>query len=669
MFSDENKSSSLAGYLNRYDYVILDTCSLMEDGFAPFMDALVNAKTYLKDDRHIVIYHECLQELKKHSKDRSRDTARIAAKRAMKIIRKVKWKRIFEFPKKEKNPNFADNIIYVNVSQRRITQKILVITQDRKLADDLRKLNNLDSQQGRKVSVMKITNEGALDLNLGNKPKHNIHRDYDDFSPFKRERPVFAKAKKVDFDELANKAKLGDDRLWANIHNNNYPFDRKKADIEAQLSLLEKLPEDKKKAIKLRLNEIHLKEELANKPEETKTVEAPKKAVEAPVQEKPIVEAEKPLAKEKPTPVPAEKPKVERTYYGTGSSLEAAITDLGSFSGQIYRDPSIPYFPAIHGKKDLTTLDLKNIAKGLVEKPTSFVYQGVNYWSEKDGRGFRVWSKAVEVTPEAPAPKKKEEEPKKEAPKAVEAPAPKPVVDAPKEAPKKTKAKKVKEDKPETKAEVEEPKKAPKKATKKAPKKEEAPEKVEAAPKAVGTLVVAIPDDQKEREQIERRARRSSEKATTLKAAAKPAKEKKAKTSKSKKKEEAPLKKEEEPKAKAKEAPKKAASKKKAGAKEPKEKTQPKAKSEAKEPKEKAQPKAKAAPQPKVEETPNQDFEIAKKADSRLSCVVNNPNYPKESKINDIKAQKTLLSKLNPEEISKLKYNLAALEDLAAKLQ
>lgn len=629
MFSDENKSSSLAKFLNNFDYVIVDTCSLMEDGFPYFMDALVNAKTYLKEDRHIVIYNECWEELKKHSKNRKDDAVRIAAKRAIKIVRKVRWKRIFEFPKKEKNPNFADNIIYVNVSQRRITQKILVITQDRGLAEDLRKLNLLDSQMGRKLQVCKIMNNGTLEPNTGRWQKHNIHRDFDASNAQRHERPLFAKAKKVDYEETINKVIQGDKRLWANIHNPNYPLDRKTSDINQQLSLLSQLPEDKKKTLKLQLNETGLKEELTAAPKEVKEEKAPETPVKV---EKPIDAPlkEKAPKEEKQAPVPSEKAKPEPSFYGDGLTLEAAIMDLGSRYGQLFRDPSVPYFPAVHGPLNLTTDDLRQIALGLKGQPDSYIYNGMNFWSKPAGRGYHVWFKKLEVKPEVPAPfKAKEEKPVVEA-KVEE----KKSEEAAKPAPKKAKAKK-------EKAKTEE------KPAKKVAKKEAAPK--EEAAKPVATLVVAVPDDKQEREQIERRARRTSEKKTVLKAAEKPAK--KAKAEETKKETKAKAKKEAAPK------------EKKAKAKKAENKA-PATKVEAKK-----APKAEKKEAPKAKPSDSdKDLEAAQKAEARLQSVLSNGNYPKESKIADLKAQIALVNKLKPEDAAKLKYNVATLKMMASML-
>jgi ribosomal protein S15P/S13E len=106
MFNDENKASSLAKFLNGFDYVIVDTCSLMEDSFPAWMDILVNAKDYLRDELHIQILNKCVEELKKHSKNHSDDSVRIEAKRALKILHQVKRSKILEFTKKEQRAEF-----------------------------------------------------------------------------------------------------------------------------------------------------------------------------------------------------------------------------------------------------------------------------------------------------------------------------------------------------------------------------------------------------------------------------------------------------------------------------------------------------------------------------------------------------------------------------------
>ena len=101
MFSEEQYATSLAKFLSDFDYAIVDTCSLMDDAFPKWMDILHGAKDYLNDDLRIIVPRECFEELKKHAKNKEDAGKRIAAKSAIKIIRRAKWSKLLEVGKKE----------------------------------------------------------------------------------------------------------------------------------------------------------------------------------------------------------------------------------------------------------------------------------------------------------------------------------------------------------------------------------------------------------------------------------------------------------------------------------------------------------------------------------------------------------------------------------------
>ena len=88
MFSDENKSSSLAKQLTGFDSVILDTCSLMEDSFPEWLDAYTGAKDYLDPEFKIAVPEAAIAELKKHSRDRKNVDKRIPAIAPSKFLKK-----------------------------------------------------------------------------------------------------------------------------------------------------------------------------------------------------------------------------------------------------------------------------------------------------------------------------------------------------------------------------------------------------------------------------------------------------------------------------------------------------------------------------------------------------------------------------------------------------
>ncbi len=612
MYSDENKSSSLAKLLNGFDFVIMDTCSLMEDGFPLFLDILVNAKDYLREDVRITVYHKCLDELKKHSKNKANDDLRIAAKRALKILKLAKRSKLFEFTKKEKDQNFADNVIYVSVSQMRITKKVLVITQDKGLAEDLGKLNFLDSQRGRKVATYKILSTGVLDVNRGEKIKYPSYRQRQEQRDGGAQGYQAKPAKKDTQNELIAKAKSHDEKLWTILHNPNCPAKRKKDDISAQLSLLGKISDENKKKLTLKYSSAQLLEEMRKadapveaKPSESKTNEKPKQV---------------PFKKEEPKPQP--KPEV-RGFFGSGPSLEAAIVDAARYQGILFRDPSVEYIPQIHGDMDVTSSDLPLLIKAVKEGSK----EGVTYKErlfvrpEPAFKGFRVSLALLKPQPKVvEEPKAEEKAPEPEKPKKAE------------------------------------PKKAPKKKAEKLTPQTESVQ---------GTLLVAVPDDEKTKAAIERKARKEAAPAKTKAKAEKPAPKAEPKKEKAApKKKPEPEKKPEEPK---KATPKKAS---KAKTAEPAEKAEPekpkKAAPKAKKPAEKKKEPEKKREAKKPQEKPAESsaFEKARKSEARLLSVLSNGNYPKESKLQDLKTQLELVRALKPEEASKLKYNADALKGM-----
>ncbi len=176
MYSQEKQFSSLAKVLSNYDRVIIDTCSLMGEGFPQFMDTLVGSKKYWKKDLLILTPVECIEELEKHAAnmDWHNNEARIDAVRALTIIKDAQRKyRVPAYLKRQqsKGDTFADPSILAHATLFRIHYRVLIITQDNDLAQDLLKLNNLGSQNGRFLFVMKINAGGQLEGHSFNQNK------------------------------------------------------------------------------------------------------------------------------------------------------------------------------------------------------------------------------------------------------------------------------------------------------------------------------------------------------------------------------------------------------------------------------------------------------------------------------------------------------------------
>lgn len=486
MYSEETKASSLAKLLSNFDLVLLDTCSLMEDSFPNFMDALVASRGYWKEGLRVVILGECMDELKKHSKSGEHEK-RINAKRALKIVKHDQsiWNRnkVLKIEKALHKDAFADRAIYAKVSDLRISQKILVITQDKKLKADIRGLNNLESQKGRNIHVYQIGRHGDLEIKFDDRSAPVPARNFNGKKPVEKpeNKPFEEKPKAPQKPKNPDKSQviLKENALLANISNPNYAVNKKIEDIDAQIALLKGLSQEEKKQLNLKLTEEKL---LLEK----KKLEAPKPKEKEPVQKNPVKEQK-----------PQKQETVKKPYYEYGKTPVLALKKLGDHYGWMFRDPSVAYFSGVHGPIDLTSDDLAVAEEAASLKPetsTELVIKSLTFVFEHTKNEFHVYLKPVEEKKEEQAakveakPKKTKAPAKKKEEKKVEEPVKE---EKPKQEskPKKTKKKAVeKTEKPAEEKKVEEPvvekQKAnkPKKSTAKA-KKEEKPV-AEATPKA-----------------------------------------------------------------------------------------------------------------------------------------------------------------------------------------
>ena len=353
MYNEELKSSKLAQFLNDYDYVFVDTCSLMEDSFPLFMDYLSKSKEYWKEDLQVIVLGECVEELKKHAKEKDR---KIAALRALKIIRHDKWhKKAFTITKAE-GSSFADNAIFTKVSGLRIHNKILVITQDKTLTTDLLKLNRLDSQKGRYLSVYRLTPHSELEKNPGENGEKTFNK--------KHEASSFQKVEKDNKTVALNKTQRviieEDNKLAKNLSNPNYKTKNKIKDIDNQLSKLNKLDANSLSALSLRFS----KEDLLKKKEE-------------------LLPSKKGEKKEN-------KKETSSVIVTTGASPSEALKRLALNYHSIVRDSSVSYVGAVHGNLDLTSDDLKKVDQLAVSKGNFCYNKGNVVYSFEKGKEYSV---------------------------------------------------------------------------------------------------------------------------------------------------------------------------------------------------------------------------------------------------------------------------------------
>ena len=690
MYSDENKASSLAKLLVGFDVVMLDTCSLMEDSFPEWLDVLKEAKGYLNPKFTLVVPKACWSELKKHSISRDVEK-RITSKRALKILKKAKHERLVSIGKKKYNQNFADNAIYSQASQDRINLKVLVITQDKKLATDLKNLNKLNSQKGRPISVYKVVPGGKLEYNQGEtfqKSNWKDDRHQPNHKPFKGN-DSYGKSDVKQDAALSPEAKAiqGDKRLNANLKNPNYSVSEKIADIQKQIEVLSALPESKIKSLHLLQGMNKLKESLAmlqgkkesapTKPVEKKESAPTPKPVE-PVKEEakqPEPKKEGPKKEESvPTPASKQEPTIlvktpaKKLWYGEGNTISFALSMVAEHYGLMFRDPSIPYLSLVHGPLDLTTNDQNAIVEKLKQTLSSspkaeFDYSSFRVSGEKGKTGYKIY---LDLNPLTSVQPETEEAAKKAEPLQSEpAPSKQEVVSPPK---------------------VEKPAKTEKKPAKpednSSPKVKAAPDSSSAVPGGVN-LVIGVPTDERKRGYIERNAKRDAAKGEVK---AKQKETKKSAASPKKKAEPAPAKKEAKPAAKKQKAeapskaeakPAKAKTSEKVKATKPEsKKASPKAEPKKPEPKKETPKAQKTAKKPSnekktsssKEKAPEATLEAAQKAEKILKANIHNPNYPAASKKKDLEAQISLVKKLSKADQSKLTLNADALKGMLSLL-
>ena len=618
MFENEMLPSSLAKHLLNYDYVMIDTCSLMEDSFSIWMSALEGAikRNYINRPIPVYVLDSSLNELKKHKKDRIKNDKRIAAIRALRIIRKCKWHKIVTILKIGKNQNFADKQILAKAQEDRTDYKILVITQDKKLASDLNSINKQLSVKGRFIAIEKILPSGELGINKGEEPlPPTASKGQTNQKPFfnkgsnEQKGPLPHQTHRPDPSELNNKVIAADKRLRSLVSNENYPTDKKIADAKALLSDLSRLSAEKVAALHLFY-----------------TVEKLKALIDSLSSPKPIEKKEVKIVVKESAPKQLKPVKKKDLWYEYGKTVEEAFRNVATHYGVFFRDPKVSYVPAIHGPADLVEEDLNRIVALFGElkegeKPIRS-YKSINLMAERTPKGIKAWidlNGALSPQPqkeEVAKPKKakptKSEEPKKEEPQKKQEKKPAKTKEPPKKPVEKAKAEKnVKEDKPKS-SEPSEPTK--KEKAEKPAKKAEKP---------------AEPEQNK---------KKGGSKKTEADKPEKPS----AKAS---------VKKEETPK---KEAPK-----------EVKKKPEPKKQEPSKPSKE--QPKKE--PEAKKANKKSTILEEAIAFDANLKSNVLNPQYSKEQKVKDIEAQIERVKKIPVADRNKLNYNLDSLKGMLSMVK
>lgn len=140
--------------------IFIDTCSLLEDSVNIFWQSII---PYLHQySSKIIIPLRCIEELQKHQKDISNPNLANDALNSLKVIKQLLAAEYVEI-RGESTDNFADNVFIVVFTKFRMTEKLLLITQDRDLSEDILKLNESKAvTHANPIHVKKINKYGFL---------------------------------------------------------------------------------------------------------------------------------------------------------------------------------------------------------------------------------------------------------------------------------------------------------------------------------------------------------------------------------------------------------------------------------------------------------------------------------------------------------------------------
>lgn len=158
------------------DYIIfIDTCSLMNSNFKKLTVEL--NPLLIKNNKKIIVPIRVVEELKKHAfNSEKKPEASKSAKEALKILTDMIEKNLIDL-RGESTDNFADNVFGTVFAKHRLNHKLLLITQDVDLAEDILNLNNIKSAKGYPVSVKRVKKSGELgnfNFNKSNRKNSNF---------------------------------------------------------------------------------------------------------------------------------------------------------------------------------------------------------------------------------------------------------------------------------------------------------------------------------------------------------------------------------------------------------------------------------------------------------------------------------------------------------------
>ncbi len=172
----------LDDYIKKNYKIFIDTCSLLENPMVISKIFQGAASILQSNNAKINIPLSVISEVEKHCKNVVNPSLRLKAKRTYKLLEEWQKQRIIEIcGNKDENDIFADCDFLSAFTRLRIKSRLLLITQDKKLASDIINLNGHKSINGKDVAVLRVNKRGVLkQFDKKIDPLHQLNSKDDD---------------------------------------------------------------------------------------------------------------------------------------------------------------------------------------------------------------------------------------------------------------------------------------------------------------------------------------------------------------------------------------------------------------------------------------------------------------------------------------------------------
>lgn len=155
---EEYALNTMKSYVKEWR-IFIDTCSLLYFAVDKFWMNIIPLLSQYQSK--IIVPLRSVEELEKHSKNLKNQELATNSKNTLKILQQLISSGFVEI-RGEKTDNFADNVFQVVFTKFRMTNKLLLITQDNDLAEDILALNRNKSAKANPVNVKRINKYGFL---------------------------------------------------------------------------------------------------------------------------------------------------------------------------------------------------------------------------------------------------------------------------------------------------------------------------------------------------------------------------------------------------------------------------------------------------------------------------------------------------------------------------